>query len=70
MASEPPKAPPPRPEPPPAAPSEPRQSPLDAHEAVHHDPYEQRPELFIGAAFVGGFLVAQLLKWVGEDDDE
>jgi hypothetical protein len=28
--------------------------------------YEDRPELFVGAAFVGGFVVAQILKKVGE----
>ena len=27
--------------------------------------YEERPELFVGAAFVGGFLMAQILKKVG-----
>jgi hypothetical protein len=27
--------------------------------------YEDRPELFVGAAFLGGFLVAQILKKVG-----
>jgi hypothetical protein len=26
--------------------------------------YEDRPELFVGAAFVGGFVVAQILKKV------
>jgi hypothetical protein len=28
--------------------------------------YEDRPELFVGAAFVGGFVVAQILKKVAE----
>ena len=28
--------------------------------------YEEHPELFVGAAFVGGFVVAQILKKVGE----
>lgn len=27
--------------------------------------YEDRPELFVGAAFVGGFVVALILKKVG-----
>ena len=27
--------------------------------------YEDRPELFVGAAFLGGFLVAKVLKKVG-----
>ena len=26
--------------------------------------YEERPELFVGAAFLGGFVVAQILKKV------
>jgi hypothetical protein len=55
----------PAPEPAPEAP----ESPIAAHEAVQHDPFEQRPEVFVGAAFAGGFLLAQLLKWVGEDDE-
>jgi len=44
-------------------------SPLAAHEAVEHDPFEQRPEVFVGAAFAGGFLFAQLLKWMAGDDE-
>jgi hypothetical protein len=28
--------------------------------------YEERPELFVGAAFLGGFVVAQILKKVGQ----
>jgi hypothetical protein len=27
--------------------------------------YEDRPELFVGAAFLGGFVVARILKKVG-----
>ena len=27
--------------------------------------YEDRPELFVGAAFLGGFVVAKILKKVG-----
>ena len=27
--------------------------------------YEDRPELFVGAAFLGGFLMAKVLKKVG-----
>jgi len=26
------------------------------------DPFAERPELFVGAAFVGGLVLAQLLK--------
>jgi len=29
------------------------------------DPFAQRPELFVGAAFVGGLVLAQLLKRIG-----
>jgi hypothetical protein len=36
------------------------ESPLDA--AFESDGFAERPELFVGAAFVGGFLLAQLLK--------
>jgi hypothetical protein len=60
------------PQPEPAAPEpapEAPESPIAAHEAVQHDPFEQRPEVFVGAAFAGGFLLAQLLKWAGEDDE-
>jgi hypothetical protein len=34
--------------------------------AAASDAFEERPELFVGAAFVGGFVVAQILKRVGE----
>ena len=34
--------------------------------AAASDIFEERPELFVGAAFVGGFVVAQILKKVGE----
>jgi hypothetical protein len=29
------------------------------------DPFVERPELFVGAAFVGGFALAQILKRLG-----
>jgi hypothetical protein len=29
------------------------------------DPFAERPELFVGAAFVGGLVLAQLLKRMG-----
>jgi hypothetical protein len=29
------------------------------------DPFAERPELFVGAAFVGGLVLAQLLKRIG-----
>jgi len=30
------------------------------------DPFAQRPELFVGAAFVGGFALAQILKRISK----
>jgi hypothetical protein len=39
------------------------ESPLSA--AAASDLYEDHPELFVGAAFVGGFAVAQILKRLG-----
>jgi hypothetical protein len=39
------------------------ESPLSA--AAANDLYEDHPELFVGAAFVGGFAVAQILKRLG-----
>jgi hypothetical protein len=30
------------------------------------DPFAEHPELFVGAAFVGGFALAQLLKRIGQ----
>jgi hypothetical protein len=40
-----------------------RQSPADARE----DTFEERPELFVGAAFAGGLVVAGLLRWLGRE---
>ncbi|MEX2195453.1 MAG: hypothetical protein WD844_09220 [Thermoleophilaceae bacterium] len=44
-------------------------SPADAqsHAAVD-DPFEQHPEVFVGAALAGGFLLAFLLKKLGPDE--
>jgi hypothetical protein len=39
------------------------QSPLSAVSAG--DAFRERPELFVGAAFVGGFALAQILKRLG-----
>jgi hypothetical protein len=36
------------------------ESPLSA--ATQDDPFAERPEAFVGAAFAGGFVVALLLK--------
>ena len=32
------------------------------------DVFEERPELFVGAAFAGGLVVAGLLRWLGRDE--
>jgi len=39
------------------------ESPLDA--AFEDDTFAEHPELFVGAAFVGGFVLAQILKRLG-----
>jgi hypothetical protein len=46
--------------------SPPQQSPLGAAaEAAGDDPFASRPELFVGAAFAGGLVLAQVLKRLG-----
>jgi hypothetical protein len=32
------------------------------------DPFEERPELYVGAALAGGFLLAMILRKLGPDD--
>jgi hypothetical protein len=44
-----------------ASPSQFGESPLQA-QSVDSDPFAERPEAFVGAAFAGGFVVALLLK--------
>jgi hypothetical protein len=39
------------------------ESPLST--AAASDLYEDRPELFVGAAFIGGFALARILKLLG-----
>ncbi len=48
---------------------EPR-SPLDPQRAAEEaaGPLDDRPELLGGAAFAGGFVLAQLLRRLGSDD--
>jgi hypothetical protein len=43
------------------------ESPAEADAAARQngDPFAQRPELFVGAAFVGGLVLAQILKRIG-----
>jgi hypothetical protein len=39
------------------------ESPLSVPKA--DDPFAQRPEVFVGAAFAGGFVLAQILRRLG-----
>jgi hypothetical protein len=39
------------------------QSPLDVESA--EDPFAEHPELYVGAALAGGFILAQILKRLG-----
>ena len=40
--------------------------PIDAaSDGSNGDAFAERPELFVGAAFVGGFALAQILKRIG-----
>jgi hypothetical protein len=40
-------------------------SPAEAQAAAGTDTFAERPELFVGAAFAGGLVLAQILKRVG-----
>ena len=45
------------------------QSPWEAQAAASADgASEQRPELYVGAALLGGIVLAQVLKRLGGDD--
>jgi hypothetical protein len=39
-------------------------SPAEAQAAADADAFAERPELFVGAAFAGGLVLAQILKRV------
>jgi hypothetical protein len=54
----------PAPPPPPPASSAEGQSPLDA-QLDAGDPFADRPELYVGAAFAGGFVIAKILGRLG-----
>jgi hypothetical protein len=41
------------------------QSPADAQAASSSDSFAERPEVYVGAAFAGGLVVAGLLRWIG-----
>jgi hypothetical protein len=38
------------------------ESPASAHAAGGDDAFAERPEVFVGAAFAGGLVLAQILK--------
>jgi hypothetical protein len=50
----------------------PGQSPLEAHETAvaGHSALEEKPELAVAGAFLGGLVFAQLIRWIGGDDDD
>ncbi len=41
------------------------QSPADAQAAAESDVFAERPEIFVGAAFAGGLVLAGVLRWLG-----
>jgi hypothetical protein len=41
------------------------QSPADAQAAAETDTFAERPEVYVGAAFAGGLVVAGVLRWLG-----
>ena len=36
--------------------------------ATQDDAFAEKPELFVGAAFAGGLVLAGLLRWLGRDE--
>ncbi len=40
-------------------------SPVDGDRAADHDPFAERPEVYVGAAFAGGLVLAGLLRLLG-----
>jgi hypothetical protein len=51
----------------PASPPEWGESPAEA-DAAGKDAFAQRPEIYVGAAFVGGLVVAQLIRRLRRDN--
>ena len=46
------------------------QSPMDAQRSAEGgDAFAEKPHLYVAGAFVGGLVVAQILKRLGGDDD-
>jgi hypothetical protein len=50
----------------------PGQSPLEAHEVAvaARGAMEDKPELAVAGAFLGGIVVAQLIRWIGGGGDD
>lgn len=42
-------------------------SPADAQAQAPRDAFEERPEVYVGAALAGGFLLALVLRKLGPD---
>jgi hypothetical protein len=47
---------------PPVGATAPGPSPAEAQAAAAGDPFAERPELYVAAAFVGGLVLGQILK--------
>ena len=41
------------------------QSSADVQPAAEHDAFAERPEVYVGAAFAGGLVLAGFLRWLG-----
>jgi hypothetical protein len=41
------------------------QSPAAAQAAAESDAFAERPEVYVGAAFAGGLVLAGVLRWLG-----
>jgi len=44
------------------------QSPLDAQREADGDPFAERPEVYVGAAFAGGLALALVLRALGPSE--
>jgi hypothetical protein len=42
-----------------------QQSPAEAQAAAETDAFAERPEVYVGAAFAGGLVLAGVLRWLG-----
>ena len=50
---------------PPVGATAPGPSPAEAQAAAGGDAFAERPELFVGAAFAGGLVLAQIMRRIG-----